>query len=219
MTAPARPPLPALLRLGTLTALVLGAIISWASARDVAMVLMAPTAEVPEEFPNVFQSLMPDPRAATEATKAMMRSQLQALESMRGPRLAILLLLSTASALVFVSALRLRWPSGVARPGVARLLGASAIACAILRTLDGAQLLVVARRGAASWDKVMAKSEVLRGAQVPEGFNVFLMSAASVGLTLAMAGAFVALGMYFRSPHVGELLAQDDARLTGGGQG
>jgi len=218
VTAKAKAPLPALLRFATLAALGLGALVCWAASAEVGMTLMA-TSQEDQERPtlaaNPMTPFMPDPETAAAAQKAMADAQVSALESMRGARLLVLMLLSTASALVFVQALRLNWPSGMPRSGLARMLGASAIGVGILRTMDGAQQLAVARRAGAAFDKVMATTRV-EAAHMPEGLGTMSLSVFTVGVTLVMTATFVFLGLYFRSPKVAEVLAGADEQLPDG---
>jgi hypothetical protein len=73
-------------------------------------------------------------------------AELAALEPMRDSRSLVLGALSVACAFIFVSSGRLLRPGGVPMERARRLLSGAAIAAAVLRTIDGAQLAVVARR-------------------------------------------------------------------------
>ncbi len=91
-----------------------------------------------------------------------------ALESMRESRSLILGALLVAYALVFVSAGRMLRPDGLRLEGMRRLLGASALAVAVLRTIDGAQLTVVASRMAPTLANAMRALSGTQGGVVPD---------------------------------------------------
>lgn len=141
-----------------------------------------------------------------ELAEKAWEAQRGALRGMRGSRTFVLTGLSLASALLFVTGLRLWRPLGVSRAGMLKLGSAAAVACAVLRTVDGAQQAVVARRVMAVASQVMATSEEM-AAQTQDPVAVELASRAlgglgialSVMLTVVVAGTFAALGQYFRS--------------------
>jgi hypothetical protein len=118
---------------------------------------------------------------------------------MRWPRVAILFGLSSAAALVFVSALRLRWPSGVRRTGLASLLGRAAVVAAVLRTLDGAQDLVIVRASVEAYEKVLLEKGV---ALANAGATMPLFSGASIVTTALITGLFLLAANYFRSERI-----------------
>lgn len=202
-------PLPGAVRFAALAAVALGALVSFSAARELPLVLASADLDTPELDLGPFRAFVVDEKTVRDAGKAAFRAQLSAIESMKGTRSVILLALSTSAALVFVAGLRLRWPGGIARRGVARLLGVSAAVSALLRTLDGAQALVIVRRGTAALDRVLASSASPE-LQLPPGLNVALYSALSVGLTVTVVGLFLALGAYFRSARITELFANLD---------
>jgi hypothetical protein len=127
------------------------------------------------------------------------------LEAMKGSRVAILMLLSIAASLLFVSSLRMLRPLGVPREGVRRLLGGAALACAILSTLDGAQSTAAAGRASAAVDKVAAKEAITDWMPGLFGAAAVLLWA---GFTLVIAGSFTVLWMYFKSERVQAQVAE-----------
>lgn len=120
----------------------------------------------------------------------------RALLGMQTSRSAILLSQALACLLVFVLASRLLRPYDIPRDRVRRFLGWAALGVAVLRTLDGAQRAVVARRVGEATGEVLLDPE-LTG--LPWGS---LMVTASVVQTTAIAGAYLLLSMYFRSEKV-----------------
>ena len=103
--------------------------------------------------------------------------------------------------IVFVTSLQIRWSLEAPASALARRLGVAALVSAVLRTLDGAQQLVIVRRAAE------ANGRALLGSGSPDAETVAsvtraLVSVVSVGWTLLIVALFVALGTYFRSPKV-----------------
>lgn len=190
--------LPGPLRAATMAALVLSSLVAFGAVRDLPMALNAATLEMPDIELGPLKSLVKNERVYLDAMRASFRAQMTALEGMQAVRVVILTCLSTSAALVLVSALRLRWPAGARRSAIARLLTGASLATAVLRTLDGAQLLVVVRKGVAASEKVLQRSGIPE-MQAPEGVNVAVSSALSVATTLATVAAFLVLSSYFRS--------------------
>jgi hypothetical protein len=154
-------------------------------------------------------ALLSDPAITERAFEA----QVAALQPMREPRSLILGALSVACALVFVSAGRLLRPGGLSVDRMRRLLGGAAIATAILRTIDGAQLAVVARRMGLAMAEVMSShpefQDPVAAAQV-KATMPFLLTASTVLQTAVIAGTFALLGQYFRSERVRQALGGYD---------
>ncbi len=134
----------------------------------------------------------------TEALRAQLRATLATVEGMRWPRIAVLVLLSSAAGMVFVAALRLRWPRGEPRLGVSALLSRAALGAAVLRTLDGAQDLIISRAAAAAFEKVLRAQQP----ELAQANSVVMASVASVGTTVVVAGLFIALANYFQSERI-----------------
>ncbi|WNG46072.1 hypothetical protein F0U60_19610 [Archangium minus] len=142
---------------------------------------------------------------------SLLEAQISALEPMRESRALILGALSVACALSFVAAGRMLRPEGLPLERMRRMLGGAAISAALLRTIDGAQEAVVARRMAPAIIEAMKTLPELQG-QAIEQFQAvpWLFSASTVGLTAFVAGTFALLGQYFRSERVRQaIIAQD----------
>ncbi|WNG35643.1 hypothetical protein F0U61_19710 [Archangium violaceum] len=142
---------------------------------------------------------------------SLLEAQISALEPMRESRALILGALSVACALSFVAAGRMLRPEGLPLERMRRMLGGAAISAALLRTIDGAQETVVARRMAPAIIEAMKTLPELQG-QAIEQFQAvpWLFSASTVGLTAFVAGTFALLGQYFRSERVRQaIIAQD----------
>ncbi len=198
--------LPRNISVAAVLCLILSGITGMASAMEAAN--LARLSELQEE---------PPPRAAVFGDPAIVervfKAQLAALEPMREPRALILGSLAVACALAFVAAGRLLRPGGLPREGMRRLLGGAAIFAAILRTLDGAQWMVVVRRASAVMAEAMSALPEFQEAATPEQLKStvsFLLSAATVAQTAFVAGAFVLLGQYFRSESVRQAVTAQD---------
>lgn len=188
-------------------AITLGAMMSFAAARDVSLALTisaSPPAEALEA--PAWPSFGFSPAVQRELAVAVYAGLRSALEPMATARVIIAMLLSSASSLVFVAALRLRWATLGSKVQVAQLLGTSALGAGVLRTLDGAQQLVISRATAEAMGKVLVR-EAVPNAEATAQLVLTTVSVASVGWTVAMVGLFVGLGSYFRSPRVQEALA------------
>lgn len=138
-----------------------------------------------------------------------------ALESMRESRSLILGALLVAYALVFVSSGRMLRPEGLRLEGMRRLLGGSAIAVALLRTIDGAQLSVVASRMGPALANAMRVVSGAQGAEADAYESAAGLVTASVALfTAFIAGTFALLGQYFRGERVRQAILALDATLA-----
>ncbi len=199
--------LPVRVRRITLAVIVLSGLVGSAAAQHIGQVVDL------ESFrsltPPISDFWMNNNRALI-AAKAKHEAQASGLEAMRASRAFILLALTIACSLTFVAALRLLRPAGSARESARRLLATTSIACAVLRTIDGAQMAAVATRAGAAWDKVMNGSDIPGG--YPEGMEQSVLSAATIAFTVVIAGAFVGIGSYFRSQSLREWVEAADRK-------
>ncbi len=167
--------------------------------------------EVREAASSSHFSIVGDPAIDGRIAEA----QFAALEPMREPRSLILGALSVACALVFVSAGRMLRPDGLPLERMRRMLGGAAISAALLRTIDGAQGAVVAKRMGPFMVEAMKSLPDFQG---PAAANLqvmpWLVMASSVGLTAFVAGTFALLGQYFRSERVRQAISAQDGDLT-----
>jgi len=150
---------------------------------------------------------------SAELYQRLIETYYAALEPMREPRGVLMALLAVACAFVFVASARMLRPYGLPRDGMRRILGRAAILAAVLRTVDGAQFAVVARR----MGDTMAESLNLLPNVPPEltleFARSFFPSVGTGGAVLAtalVAGTFAILGQYFRSERVREAVAVRD---------
>jgi hypothetical protein len=120
---------------------------------------------------------------------------------MATPRALILSLLALGGLLVFLGAAQIRWSTETPAVGLADRLAWAATGAAVLRTLDGAQELVIVRRAAEASARALEKLNVPDAAAAGELSRV-LVSAVSVGWTAVVVGLLLTLGAYFRSPVV-----------------
>jgi hypothetical protein len=135
-------------------------------------------------------------------------AQLSALEGMRIPRALALSALSFSCAFTFVAAGRLLRPRDVERDRMRRLLVISSITTALLRTVDGAQLAVVARRVGVAMGKVSSNASAWSEMSAEEVRRMFPSAAIGLAIlqTALVAGAFALLSQYFRSQKVKQAL-------------
>ncbi len=203
-------PLPGALRLALLLAVALGGLVSFGAARDVSMALAVDAPAPMEGSEATLPGLGLSPEAQRAVWLAMISGLRGALASMSSSRIVIAMLLSSAASLVFVLALRLRWSSQGPRLIVAGLFGRVAIAAAVLRTLDGAQQLVIARTTAEEIGKALVR-EAVPEAQALAEMVVTAYSALTIGWTVLVVGLFVGLSRYVTSERVREVLARADA--------
>jgi hypothetical protein len=162
-----------------------------------------------------------EPRITLMADKAVtdraFEAQFAALEPMREPRSLVLAALSGACALVFVSAGRLLRPDGLPLERMRRLLGGASIAAALLRTIDGAQWMVVAKRMGIAMAEAMVTLPEFKEPEMAAQVKVtvpLLMSGSTVLQTAFVAGAFALLGQYFRSERVRQAISAQDGHLA-----
>lgn len=191
--------LPNPLRYATLATLALGAIVSFGAIQGMRLAFVAEEMDVSAGETPFFNKLTPNPEAYAAAQRAQGVAIRNSIENMRWPRIVVLFALSSAAALVFVSALRLRWPSGVQRSNLARLLSRAALVTAVVRTLDGAQELVIVRAAVAAYEKALKEHQVdLSDA----GATTIVFSGASIVTTIVVTGLFLAVSSYYRSERI-----------------
>lgn len=135
----------------------------------------------------------------------------KAAEPDRGLLQVVLLLLAVSLSFTFVCALRVVRPGGLPREGVRKLLSASALVTAVLRTVEGAAQSALSLRvarglaelgGPPGWDAqafVTAKPYL---GQVVVGWWVFQ--------TLVVAGSLLLVSQYFRSARARDWAAVQD---------
>jgi hypothetical protein len=156
-------------------------------------------------------SIVGDPALDARISEA----QLAALESMREPRSFLLGALAVTCAFAFVSAGRMLRPQGLPLERMRRMLAGAAIASALLRTIDGAQSAVVARRVGPVIAEAMKSLPEFQG---PAAAHLHLMpgivSAITIVLTAFVAGTFALLGQYFRSEGVRQAICVQDGDLA-----
>lgn len=147
----------------------------------------------------------------------MDEAQLSALEPLRDSRTLLMGALSVACAFVFVSAGRVLQPGGLPLERVRRMLGAATIATALLRTIDGAQEAVVARRLGLALADILLTLPEFQGSPHASDLRATLPGLAlviTVGMTAVIAGTFAVLGQYFRSERVREAVLAQDSNLA-----
>jgi hypothetical protein len=202
------PLLPRRLRFAAAVCLVLSALTGFSALRET--LELERLGELRDEVSNLSRfSHEPDMIVAARITEA----QIAALEPMRESRSLVLGALAVACSFAFVASGRLLRPGGLPLERMRRVLAGSAILAALLRTIDGAQWAVVARRIAPVMAEHLSTLPVFQEAQLAAQLKTSLpgmASAFAMVLTAVIAGTFALLGQYFRSQHVREaVLAQD----------
>lgn len=185
-------------RLALLAALVLGV---FGSAASMSGAVEAFTLEAPEPTLGPWGKYVPYAKEQEAALKAHERARLGVIESMAAPRGLILGLQALAGLLLFLGAAQIRWNPEPPWVGLADRLAWVARGMAVLRTLDGAQQLVIARRAAEAAGKTLEQLQVPEAAAAGD-INRAVATVASVGWTVLVVAALVGLGAYFRSPRV-----------------
>jgi hypothetical protein len=146
-----------------------------------------------------------------ESNEHVLRAQFSALEPMRELRTLLLGTLAVVCAFVFVAAGRMLRPGGLPREGMRRLLGGAAIVAAILRTIEGAQwMVVVDHMGAALVKGPFPEWQDPTSIELIKRFGPSILSAGYIAMTAFVAGAFIILGQYFRSERVRQVVTAQD---------
>jgi hypothetical protein len=182
-------------------ALTAGLLVSVSAAQDAALAMSVDSITPPELSLGPLRDFVPYAKEQEAALKAQERATLSAIENMAGPRTVLLVLLAASSMLVFLTAMQVRWSVEQPHVRLARRLGVLGLVAAALRTLDGAQQLVMARRGAEASGKVLLAAKV-PDAEATVAFTRALASLASVGWTVLIVAMFFGISAYFRSPQV-----------------
>lgn len=188
-------PLPGSYRWALVAAVVLGFQVALSAGFDVQAAI---NHDVPPPISDsAYPGLGLSPLAQSRLMRAASSGYQSALAAMVPWRPITSTLLAVASGLVFIMAMRLRLsPEG--RGEAALLLGRASLAAAVLRSIDGAENLVIVR----TMMDMVGKAVVLEGvpeAQAASEVGSVLGSLMSGGWTLLMVAAFVTLGNYFRS--------------------
>ncbi len=203
MNEPVRP-WPPLMRLALLVSLTLG-VMGTASAAQGAVIALDVESITPTEADlGPLKAFLVDSKEQASATAAMVaqqRAMLSAIERMAGPRALVLAVLASITLLIFVTTLQIRWSVDVPEVTLARRLSGLAVAAAVLRTIDGAQSLVIERRAFEAAGKVLLASGLPDAPQSVE-FARALTSAASIGWTATVVTLYVAVSTYFQSDRV-----------------
>ena len=156
-------------------------------------------------------SFLGDPGLWAAANNA----QMSALEEMKATRGLVLGALASACLVGFFSALRLLRPEGVAREALRRVLVASLLVAAVLRTIDGAQWAVVAQRSMRAALAHLQQLDPGQGASmaVPDSLSQPLTLTLVLAHTAIVVGVLLVLAQYFRSEKVKQFVALQDQQL------
>lgn len=193
------PALPSGLRRVCIVALVLSGLVGFRAAQDMVLVVEPPDVSALSHRGDTTDWVAGNPEQR-EALEAAMRAMLASLEAWAGLRGVTLLLLSLASGLLFVSSVRMFQPAGISREAVRRMMVFSAMACVILRTIDGAQLSAASQAAGLAFVKALEKAQP-SAAELADIVPV-LWSGAMAVVTLIVAGAFGLTWRYLRSDAV-----------------
>lgn len=190
-------PLPGSYRWALVAAVVVGFQVALSAAFDVQAALNHDDPPAMTGSEAALPGLGLSPLAQRQVMLAAVSGYQSALAGMLPWRTGSSVLLALAAGLVFFMGMRLR-VSPEDRPRAAQLLGKAALAAAALRTIDGAENLVLVRTTFDEMGKAFVR-EGLADAEAMTSVLTFAGSLASGAWTLVMVGLFVTLGNYFRS--------------------
>lgn len=153
------------------------------------------------------------PRGTPQAERIAQLSELmtQAAAPDREALRAVLVVLAVALSFTFVCALRVLRPGGLPREGVRKLLSASALITAVLRTVEGAAQAALSLRvarglsaliGQPGWEDRAFVTARPYLSQTLVGWSVFQ--------TVVVAGSLLLVAQYFRSARVRDWAAVQD---------
>lgn len=128
-----------------------------------------------------------------------------AIANMAPARIGVSVLLAMSAFSVVVLLFRLRF---TASTELAQWLSRAATATAVLRTLSGAQNLVIARRMAGAFGKALEAQKLPPELSDTAALIMAAVSTASVVWSLVIVGCFLGLAAYFRSDGLRELLTR-----------
>jgi hypothetical protein len=214
VTSPGSPTplLPRRIRFAAAVCLVLAALTGFSALRET--LELGHLGELRDEVSNLSRfSKDPDVLIAAHISEA----QIAALEPMRDPRSLVLGALAVACSFAFVAAGRLLRPGGLPLERMRRVLSLSAILAALLRTIDGAQWAVVARRIGPIMADHLSTLPAFQNPQAAAQLKAMLpgiASAFAMGMTALIAGTFALLGQYFRSDSVRQAISAQDGELA-----
>jgi hypothetical protein len=202
-----KPLLPLWVRVLALAAMTLGIIVSWASWQNA---LEAYSVERLSVTPLPSTALLSGTEGENlrSALEIMKSAHLSAVESMRWPRLMVLMALCLTAMAAGLSALRVRWPFFGKRSDAAQIAAFGALASTILRALDGAQQLAIAKRTAPALAKAMALASARSAAGDIDVET--LAVGASLLQSITVMAAFTVVWRAFGSAQLQALLASAD---------
>ena len=196
---------PSLLRLVCLGATVLAALVvlgAWVDFLEVFSSMdTAKTAQAVEQQAPLLSKLYgQEAQHFAAALASSLEARHAGLREMRGLRMLVLFALSMAATSLCMSGWRLLFMERFSKLRMARMLSKTALACAILRTLDGAQSAALARRAGAAFDFAVAFNMPL-----PQGMETSLRFL-SVALSFCVVALFFFLWRFFQAPKTLALL-------------
>jgi len=199
------PPLPLTLRLISIGTTVLAALVvfaSWFSLMEAFSSIDASgiNQAVEQQEPIFSKLYKEESQAFALALTSSLEARQSGLNDMRNLRILTLLGLSICATSLFMSGWRLLMMEPFSRPRIARTLSKTALACAIFRTLDGAQSAALARRSGAAFDFSAAFK-----AHFPQGMETTLL-VFSVTFTFSIVVFFLWVWRYFQAPKTLALL-------------
>lgn len=204
-----RQPRPAFMPRGLRFAAGLCLVLSCASGLWAAMEAsqLASLPELKQDFRENSATRAKQPDA--ELNERFITAQFAVLEPVHESRSVLLGALAVTCAVSFVAAGRLLRPAGISRESMRKMLGATALVAAVLRTIDGAQNAVMTRHMVGPLAEVMRASVEKQGEEAVAFFQAHLLPALptvalvwNVVQTALIAGCFALLSQYFRSQRV-----------------
>ncbi len=199
--------LPASYRWAVTVAVIVGFQVALSAAFDVEEALHIESPSVLAEESPMFGTGL-SPQAQRQVWLAKRSGYQTAVSGMMPWRMLSSAMLAVGSALVFLLAMRLRL-AAEGRDRAASWLGYAALGAAVLRSIDGAQNLVIARTVAIETGRALIASD-LQDAQAAAMVLTATSSAASVAWSLVMVAVFMTLSSYFRAETLRAALGRDE---------
>jgi hypothetical protein len=188
-------------RMALLGTLAVGVLTSASALQGAAIAFSVEQLTAPQPTLGPLARVIPYAREQEAALKAHEQARLAAIESMASSRALVLSLLALGGLLLFLGAAQIRWAEEAPWVGLADRLAWVATGAAVLRTVDGAQELVIVRRAADASTRALARLEVPDAVAAGE-LSRALFTVLSVGWTAAVVALLLGLSAYFRSPGV-----------------
>lgn len=181
----------------TTVAILVGATLCFGAVHD-ALTATQATDLNPQVTLGPLRNMVAEPAKLEAALLAASRAHIAALETMGPLRAAILFAFAIAAGFLVAIALRVRFSGAPPTAAVAFRMTIATSAAAILRTLAGAQSLVLARREADAYGEALITAGAKDAA--PQAMLIHHVATfGSIAWTMLMVAVLLSIGAYFRA--------------------